>query len=222
MPSGAAVAFELMGEGDPAWLHPDEEQFVVDAVASRRRQFAAGRACARAALVASGREPVAIVRSVGRCPAWPAGVVGSISHTAGYAAAIVDQGDAPERGLGVDVEHLGRVEPHLFERLFTAIERDRLATLPAESREEVATAAFGLKEAFYKAQFPRTSAWVGFSDVQVEFDPADQTAVLRPATDLDVLHAFSWPIHGRWTRRDALVVSAVEAWPASSGLSADA
>ena len=48
-----------------------------------------GRACARAALANLGQGEAVIGIDEAGAPLWPAGVVGSITHTKGYAAALV-------------------------------------------------------------------------------------------------------------------------------------
>src|SRR5438045_3856440 len=70
-------------------LFPEEAIAVERAVARRRRDFSAGRWCARQALAALGISPVAIPVGPNREPRWPAGVVGSIAHSHSHCAAVV-------------------------------------------------------------------------------------------------------------------------------------
>lgn len=233
-----AVAFELAGAdleaGGDEGLWPEEEVQVTRAVPTRRLQFAAGRRCARAGLAALGLPPGPIPAGPQRAPGWPAGTTGSISHTAGYAVAVVRRtapGPAGSRAsaagpaepsapdpsrisIGVDAEQLGRVGDHLYSRLFTPGEEAWLARLPGARRDAAATAVFGAKEAFYKAQFPLTSAWVGFHDVgsqPIENDDGTHAGYrLEPHTDLAALDAVQWPCVARHVRRGPVVVSAVE------------
>src|SRR5882757_6772137 len=66
----------------PSW--PDEIEPVSRASESRVVEFAAGRHCARTALGLLGHAPVGIPRLPTNAPAWPAGITGSLSHSAGY------------------------------------------------------------------------------------------------------------------------------------------
>ena len=92
---------------------------MANAAQKRRRDFALGRACARAALSALGRGDAVIGRDDNGAPQWPAGVLGSITHTKGYAAALVaETHDAG--GVGVDAERVGGVTQDLWPRLFDA------------------------------------------------------------------------------------------------------
>lgn len=217
-----AVAFELAGAdldaGGDEGLWPEEELQVTRAVPARRLQFAAGRRCARAGLLALGLAPGPIPAGPHRAPRWPDGTAGSISHTTGYAVAVVRRTATPrlstDISIGVDAEQLGRVGDHLYSRLFTPGEEAWLARLPGPQRDAAATAVFGAKEAFYKAQFPLTGAWVGFHDVRSEPvehpDGSHAGYRLEPHTDLAALGAVRWPCTARHVQRGPVVVSAVE------------
>lgn len=86
LPPRVAVA-ESFGDLPDAKLLPEEEAIIARAVPRRRREFAAGRWCARAALAQLGEPPVPILRGPQNEPQWPAGIAGSITHCAGYRAA---------------------------------------------------------------------------------------------------------------------------------------
>src|ERR1700761_3617241 len=88
LPSFLASA-DLFGDAPDVTLFPDEEALLGRAVEKRRREFAAGRGCARRALAALGLPPAPLLPGEGGAPRWPDGVVGSITHCAGYAAAAV-------------------------------------------------------------------------------------------------------------------------------------
>lgn len=208
-PRPDVVAFELSGPGDETQLHPAEAAQIGHASEKRRREFAAGRMCARAALTELG---VAADRPLGsaedRSPLWPNGVIGSISHTGDYCIAVVARADAPARGIGVDAEQLGRVTDNLHRTIFTTTERAWLDRLPGAERADAATTLFSGKEAFYKAQHPLTRSWVGFKDVSGR--TATEGLILHPATDLDALGRLRWPQTVASLRRGHFVVTAIE------------
>lgn len=141
---------EMEDTGQPLNLLPPEEALVDRALPKRRRDFALGRACARAALEKFGHGNAAIGRSAGGAPLWPQGIAGSITHTKGYAAALVGE-SAQFSGIGVDAERVGGVTKELWPRLFDAQERDYLSTLQADEQLAAATLIFSAKEATYKA-----------------------------------------------------------------------
>jgi len=138
---------ELYDQGQALSLHPDEERAVAGTVEKRRREFALGRTCAHAALAQLNRDGGPITRASDGAPIWPAGIVGSITHTQGYAAAIAAA--AGFAGLGVDAERIGGVTQDLWPRLFDNDERDDLVRQPDPSR--LATILFSAKEACHKA-----------------------------------------------------------------------
>jgi 4'-phosphopantetheinyl transferase EntD len=160
LPSGVAFA-ELAIAGAEPPLFPDEAAAVARAVAKRRREFAFGRACARAALGAS----VAIAVGQGGAPIWPAGVSGSITHTDDYAAAVV----ARTGHIGIDVELLARIADvaGLAERVALASERH----VPVG-------VVFSAKESVYKCLYPTAGQFLEFADVELAFD-RDGFRVLR-------------------------------------------
>lgn len=204
------AAADLCGVGDPGTLVDPE----VDQAASmgdlRRKEFAAGRACARLAMEQLGASVPTGLATDGRAPRWPDGLVGSISHTKGYCAAVVGRvADTGGAQLGLDVEATGRVKPKLWRRVFVEAERDALTSIGDAGEVDVAaTVIFSIKEALYKAQYPITQSWVGFEDVRVELGEHGH-AVLRPDTLLPALASVAWPVEGRWIATDGRVTTAV-------------
>src|SRR3954464_5056026 len=124
-------------------LYPVEAAAVRGAVAARVAEFAAGRVAARRALKSLGVSSVALRVGARRMPEWPPGVVGSITHCAGLAAATV--GRAQEWwALGIDAGPAGALEPDVRDVVTTPVERAALGD-PLD-----ATIVFCAKEAFYK------------------------------------------------------------------------
>ncbi|GAB3946415.1 hypothetical protein GCM10027614_39920 [Micromonospora vulcania] len=85
----ATVAVAVAGPDDWAGELLAAEQACLGerAVESRRRDFTAGRVCARRAMADLGLPASAVPAAADRAPVWPAGVVGAITHTTGYCAA---------------------------------------------------------------------------------------------------------------------------------------
>lgn len=172
----SVAAFEAVAgfPGDP--LFGVEQACVAQAVKSRVAEFACGRACARAALARLGLTAVPIPAGPDRAPVWPAGFIGSISHSNGYCVAVAARAQLPNvgvgsRSIGIDMEQLGAVTPELWSHLLRAEERAELDELAEAERRLAATIQFSAKEAFYKAQYPLTKSWLEFGDVSVELQP---------------------------------------------------
>lgn len=144
-------------------LYPAEARLVERAVARRRHEFAAGRCFAREALAQIGVPPQPILAE-DRRPLWPAGTLGSITHTEGRcAAAVARQGDFV--GVGLDVERRDAVTPDLHRHVLTAGERDWLQAMPERDRDRWATLTFSAKEALYKSLAGLNAGFIGFDEV---------------------------------------------------------
>jgi 4'-phosphopantetheinyl transferase EntD len=154
---------------DPQGLWPEERALVARAVPSRRREFAAGRACARRLLAELGFAPAPLVAGPGRRPKWPPGAVGSIAHDRAVCAVAVARTDS-RSSLGVDVEPDEPLEEDAWGTICTRRELDRLAREPAAGRGRAARFLFSAKECAYKCLDPFTPAPLDFRDVEIELD----------------------------------------------------
>ncbi len=127
----------------------------VRGVPKRQTEYLAGRFCARTAL--QRLTGVASVPATGedRAPQWPAGVVGSITHGEGRAAAVVGRAEA-WRGLGLDTEILLPTERalRLAGQILTPAERLRLQGREPEEQAWLIGLTFSLKESLFKALYP--------------------------------------------------------------------
>jgi 4'-phosphopantetheinyl transferase EntD len=160
------VAAEMRVPGDASLLAPEEAAVVANAVPKRVGEFAAGRLCARRALSELHVVGIAISAAPDRQPIWPAGVVGSITHTEGLYAAVVAERKLL-RGIGIDTEPACSVDSALWPRILIRAELDWLASLERHERAAAATLIFSAKEAAYKCQYPSTGEHLSFSDLNV-------------------------------------------------------
>ncbi len=174
-----------------------------DASPKRRREFATGRACARRALARLGFEGGALPRAADRTVVWPAGFVGSITHTEGYCAAAVAR-STDYSSIGIDAEGLAQIDVELEKMICLPHERERLERCGAGERRRLATLFFSAKEAFYKWQFPLTGRWLDFHDVEIEADRDTFVAQSRVALDNSIGRA---QVVGRFAFDDSVVVS---------------
>jgi 4'-phosphopantetheinyl transferase EntD len=153
----------------PPPLHPQEERYVRNAVAKRREEFAAGRACARAALERFGVHDAVLPRCADRTPLWVEGFVGSITHCPGAVAAAVAR-TAHVRSLGIDIE-LGEPLPvELRATIATERERAQLAGLKTGVACDAFKVLFSAKESFFKCHFMLARRMLEFEDVEIELD----------------------------------------------------
>ena len=203
-------ADETFGDVPGEVLFPEEEAVVARAVDKRRREFTTARACARAGLARLGVPPGPILPGVRGAPQWPAGIVGSMTHCAGYRGSAVARAE-DMLTLGVDAEPDGRLPAGVLDAVAAADERaglDALASAVAGPSWD--RLLFCAKEAVYKAWFPLTRRWLGFKEAAVTISPADGTFTARllvegPVVDGRPLAGFT----GRWLARDGLILTAI-------------
>lgn len=155
-------------------LLPEERALCARAVEKRKREVAAGRVLARRALAELGIAEAPLMRNADRSPQWPAGVVGSISHSNLSCVVAVARAEAIEL-IGVDVEERTPLDPALYPMVLVPNEARWLAAQPAPERGELAKLIFSAKECVYKAQYIRTKKMLDFKDVEMELDRATQT-----------------------------------------------
>lgn len=166
LPAGVASAERFE---DPPGLAPmpAEESLISRAVAKRRNEFITARHCAREAMGQLGVEPTAIMRGERGMPLWPSQLVGSLTHCAGYRAAIV--GYAMQvRSLGIDAEPHEALPDGVLSHTSLAEERSVLESRSGELHWD--RLLFCAKETTYKAWFPLTQRWLGFEDAHITFE----------------------------------------------------
>ena len=162
-----AIAAELREPGSPDFLFPAEARHLGRAVPKRIGEFAAGRLCARRALAEFGIRDFALEAAEDRQPVWPAAMVGSITHTDGFCAAVVAERRSMA-ALGIDTEVAGDVKVELWPSICLPPEMDWVHSLPQDQQAAAATLIFSAKEAFYKCQYPLARERLGFKDVRVK------------------------------------------------------
>ena len=218
-PAGV-VAYECHAPFEPAALHPEEALCVARAVPKRVGEFAAGRACARAALARLKIEGFAVRMGAEREPLWPEGVVGSITHSGTFCGAALARSSSL-LALGVDVEERTAVRADLWRAIATAQELEWLRQLPADRAQTMAALIFSAKEAFFKCQFPLTRQWLGFAHVTVQVD-AEEFAV-APCRALALQSWAAPPWRGRFALWDGHVATgvALERQPQDTACRAD-
>lgn len=137
------------------------------AAQTRQREFLAGRWCAEKALQHLGAGSTHVPIAKDRAPIWPDGVVGSITHTADFAAAAVAWA-ADIAALGIDSEQI--IDPAAAGDIADVCMVDEAKLFEAahgRSFCEFCTFVFSAKEAVFKCLFPLTRKFLEFSDVRI-------------------------------------------------------
>lgn len=160
-----------LGWADPTALRPSWPGEAITAVPRRQAEFAAGRAAARLAMAALGIGPARIGVASDRAPVWPAGLTGSISHSATACLAVVGRA-SHWRGIGVDIELASPLETDLWPGILREEERTALGSTATLAAKLIFTA----KEAVYKAQYAQSQTLFGFETLSIQLGASDFTA----------------------------------------------
>jgi 4'-phosphopantetheinyl transferase EntD len=209
LPAGVTSA-EAFGDLADAVLFPEEEAAVSQAVAKRRREYTTARACARLAMGRLGLPPAPVLSGPRNEPRWPARIVGSITHCAGYRAAAVAR-DRVAAAVGIDAEPNAALPDGVLAEIALPQEQVCVQNL----RRDDPTIAwdrliFSAKESVYKAWYPLARRWLDFGEAVLTIDPFSgrfraRLLVPGPWVDGERLRIF----HGRWLVREGLVLTAI-------------
>ena len=157
---GVALGLCRIGDRTARALHHPELAQMGGATPARVLEFVAGRVAARAAM---GRD-VPVLMGTDRAPLWPEGVVGTITHGAGWAlAAVADAGP-----LALDLEPDADLPGDVWDIVLSGAESAWALRQPEPGR--AARLIFSIKECAYKAQYPRSRSIFDFDRFAVEVD----------------------------------------------------
>jgi enterobactin synthetase component D len=182
------------------------------AVLKRQVEFLAGRVCAQQAIERlTGHKPATIPSQPDRAPGWHEGIIGSITHTTGYAAALVASATY-YYGIGIDCEGILTADNLKLQRHICV--PDELQALhmiySTWTAELLLTLIFSAKESLFKCLYPQVQTYFGFCAARViALDGEQHTFVIELTQDL---HA-ALPAHQRWVgyfrRYQSLLMTAI-------------
>jgi 4'-phosphopantetheinyl transferase EntD len=188
---------------DPTQPAPDlwRGEVLPNAIAARQAEFAAGRHAARVAMARLGLSQQAIPIGRDRAPIWPAGVNGSITHSATLCLAAVTM--APLL-VGIDLEPATPLNPELWDTVLIPQEIAVLSGVPNAGL--IAKLIFSAKESAYKAQYACTKTLFGFDAMHITLSDTGFTARFTRT-----IRGFSAGtlLHGRHTVVQGHVLTAV-------------
>lgn len=133
----------------------------------RQREFDLGRECAKSQLQSFGEYSSVGVNS-DRSPNWPAGFVGSISHSKTWTWASVAM-ESNIRAIGIDTEVVVSPATRLEIQNEIACEHELIKLKQnGLTDEQTLTVAFSAKEAVFKCCYPFIKQYFGFRDAFIE------------------------------------------------------
>jgi 4'-phosphopantetheinyl transferase EntD len=187
-------------------LFPEERGHAAGWAPARQREFVAARVAARRALGRLGIEAGALVPHADRSPRWPAGVVGSITHTRELClVAVARRGRLAS--VGIDVERVSAATSDIEELVCTPVERRWLDAQPAAQRGANVRLVFSAKEAFYKCQYPLTKTYLDFQDVELAIGGDGMFAARIVGAAHVALNRELASVQGRWAWLGGLVIA---------------
>jgi 4'-phosphopantetheinyl transferase EntD len=150
-------------------IFPEEEALLPKSVSPTRADgFRLGRHAAHLALANLDLRPRPILRGAGGEPIWPAGVVGSISHSGDRAIAVVAL-SSTSAGIGVDMEDRDRYFAGLEAEIASSEELAALEAIDPAGKISATLETFSAKESIYKAHYPQVRRFFGFDAARIEF-----------------------------------------------------
>ncbi len=144
-PDTQTVYMQIQGELSDTKIRIPPE--LIHAHATRKKAFIAGRLCAQGACAQLGVQDVVVGQEVSGRPQFPAGLIGSISHSDKYAFSIAGRKE-DWYSLGIDVEkidHSARQLEAIEKKILTIEERKKWG-----GNAQAVVAIFTIKEAAYK------------------------------------------------------------------------
>jgi enterobactin synthetase component D len=171
-------------------------------------EFAAGRRCAARALREAGAHDVTVGVGTAREPLWPAGFIGSITHSASRACAAVAAASRL-RSIGVDFEPI--FDDDAMREVAPAAVTERERTLGAAlSVTERATIVFSAKESLYKCLYPLARVFFDFTDAEVDCSAREGVFRARLLRDLGSGFARGSEFEGRYAVAEGHVHTVLE------------
>ncbi|SFS91044.1 4'-phosphopantetheinyl transferase family protein [Saccharopolyspora flava] len=197
---------ELFTDPPEVRLFAEETAVIARAVDKRRREFTTVRHCARTALAEIGAPVGPLLPGERGAPGWPPGVVGSMTHCAGYRAAAVAW-DKNVRTIGIDAEPHEPLPDGVLDAVSLPAEQAVLAGLPAGRHWD--RILFSAKESVYKSWFPLTREWLDFEEAELTLSPDGtfHARLLKQGHDPQGSPLTSF--NGRWLAEDGLIITAI-------------
>jgi 4'-phosphopantetheinyl transferase EntD len=196
------------GDADPPPLLSDEEPCMRRAVEKRRREFAAGRGCARKALefFEIYNQPLPV--GPDRAPVWPANMVGSITHCDGFVGAAVARRGVIQ-GIGVDAELARPLDPEVAKLICSPLEQQWSREVASPDSTDWPKLIFSAKEAAYKCLARWCKRPLRFQDLELTFHPAEGRFTVRFAREQGFPHPSKVQLDGRFATSPRHVFTAV-------------
>lgn len=189
---------------DASFLSLAERTYLENVSQNRKREFIAGRFCAHEAMVLANVPQEHIQIGEKGEPIWPPNIVGSITHSHGYAAAAVAR-KSDVVSLGLDAEIDEPLSSKVLRRISNTQEQEWAENVGGTLVQHPGKVLFSAKEATYKAWYPITHEWLGFKEALINFDDQGNTFTVHIQKNGPIRE-----MHGKYTIRKDVIVTAIE------------
>ena len=202
--SSVAIAETRNTNIDASFLSPPERTYLENVSQNRKREFIAGRFCAHEAMMLASMPPENIHIGGKGEPIWPSNIVGSITHSHGYAAAAVAR-KSDIISVGLDAEIDEPLSSKALQRISNHQEEEWAKTVGGALVQHPGKVLFSAKEATYKAWYPITHEWLGFKEALINFHDQGNTFTVRILKNGPIRE-----MHGKFTIRNDVILTAIE------------
>jgi len=184
-------------------LYPEERVFIQNAVAKRRREFGAGRLCARNALARLGINKYPLCKGDDGVPVWPDGIIGVISHSHNWCgAAVAKKNDLC--ALGLDIETIDRVSMRIAKKVLTPVEMKWVNASDKEAQKRLAL-LFSAKETVFKCVASLYGKRLGFYDMVITHVTEEQSFEVKLNEKISAEIPHCSPLSGRYLMHEGEV-----------------
>jgi len=168
--------FETLAVIPPESIHSAKDK--------RKAEFLAGRYCAQQTLKHHGYKNVNIPVGQDRCPQWPEGIAGSITHAGNRAICAISR---VSFGIGIDYElPIADKTANEIKNLIVGESEKELFSNLGLPFADLLTLTFSIKESLFKALYPRVKKYFDFLDAELfDIDLSQQKISLRLQKDLN-------------------------------------
>ena len=207
LPESVCVCAGPLLEEAPPLTEP-ERHSVGNVDAHRARELQSGRFYAKHALSMLGVPTSNLPVGLNRAPLWPAGVIGSITHTrsgnCGHVAAAVAR-KADVIALGIDAEYENGLDPRLWEYVLTVNEQQRIQEISPQLRAIEAQVIWCSKEAVIKAM----GQIIEPTDIEIKRDSTGNLFKVTLLAQKRKIEAENNILCGRTARVQGLILASV-------------
>ena len=202
--SSVAITETRNAKIDASFLSLAERTYLENVSQNRKREFIAGRFCAHEAMVLANITAKHIQIGEKGEPIWPSNIVGSITHSHGYAAAAVAR-KSDILSLGIDAEVDEPLSSKVLRRISNDQEHQWAKTVGGTLVQHPGKVLFSAKEATYKAWYPITHEWLGFKEALINFHDQGNTFTVHIQKNGPIKE-----MHGKYMIREDVIVTAIE------------